>query len=218
MAAARPRSCASSAACCLPREGQVRLHGRNLREIGRRKLAKTLAYLLQDLSLDLAFTVREVALMGRSPHLPRIGRETKRDLEIAERAMDLADVADLGDRPITEISGGERQRAFIAMCLAQEPEVLLLDEPTSHLDIGHQLSVLDLIGKLNRQTRMTVVAVFHDLNLAAEYCQRLLVLDHGRVVALGTPQDVLTKETIQKVYGAQFSLNRIRCPVSHTLS
>lgn len=116
--------------------------------------------------------------------------------------MELADISDLSDRPITEISGGERQRAFIAMCLAQEPNVLLLDEPTSHLDIGHQLSILNLIRKLNRQTCMTVVAVFHDLNLAAEYCQRLLVLDHGRVVGLGMPRDVLTRETILKVYGA----------------
>ena len=146
--------------------------------------------------------------MGRSPHLPRFGRETEHDLAIVERAMDLANVSHIADRPITEISGGERQRAFIAMCLAQEPQVLLLDEPTSHLDIGHQLSILNLIRNLNRQTRMTVVAVFHDLNLAAEYCDRLVLLDRGRVVAAGTPVDVLTTEMILNVYGAEVVVGR----------
>jgi iron complex transport system ATP-binding protein len=184
-------------------EGHVRVQGTSLREIGRRKLAKTMACLAQDFSLDLPFTAYEVVLMGRSPHLPRIGGETHRDFEIARQAMKLADVQHLAERPITEISGGERQRVLIAMCLAQEPEVLLLDEPTSHLDIGHQLSILDLITRLNRQTGVTVIAVFHDLNLAAEYCQRLLVLDRGRVAALGAPQDVLTTEMISQVYGTK---------------
>jgi iron complex transport system ATP-binding protein len=122
--------------------------------------------------------------------------------------MDLANISHLADRPITEISGGERQRAFIAMCLAQEPQVLLLDEPTSHLDLGHQLSILNLIRNLNRQTRMTVVVVFHDLNLAAEYCDRLVLLDRGRVVAAGTPVDVLTTEMMRNVFAAEVVVGR----------
>jgi iron complex transport system ATP-binding protein len=190
------------------RQGEVWLGGRKLREIGRRDVAKRVAQLLQDRALGLAFSVREVVLMGRSPHLPRFGRETERDLAIVERAMELANVSHLANRPITEISGGERQRAFIAMCLAQEPQVLLLDEPTSHLDIGHQLSILNLIRNLNCQTRMTVVAVFHDLNLAAEYCDRLLLLDGGRVGATGTPADVLTTEIILNVYGVSVLIAR----------
>ncbi len=117
--------------------------------------------------------------------------------------MALADVADIADRFMTEISGGERQRAFIAMCLAQEPQILLLDEPTSHLDVGHQLSLLDLVRRLNRRNGMTVVAVFHDLNLAAEYCDRLLLLHQGRTEALGSPEEVLTAEIIQRVYQAK---------------
>ncbi len=116
--------------------------------------------------------------------------------------MKLADVSHLADRLITETSGGERQRAFIAMCLAQEPKMLLLDEPTSHLDVGHQLSMLDLIRKLNHETGMTVIAVFHNLNLAAEYCDKLLMLDRGQVEALGSPEDVLTRDLILRVYGA----------------
>lgn len=189
-------------------KGQVEIQGENVREIGRRTLAKIMACLLQDLSLDLPFTVREIVLMGRSPHLPRIGGETKRDFEIARHVMELCDVSHLAERPVTEMSGGERQRVLIAMCLAQEPRVLLLDEPTSHLDIGHQLSVLDLIAKLNRQTGVTVIAVLHDLNLAAEYCQRLLVLNEGRVAALGTPSEVLTGEMISTVYGAKVLIER----------
>jgi iron complex transport system ATP-binding protein len=182
--------------------GIVTVQGKNLREIGRRKLAQIMACLLQDLSLDLDFTVRELVLMGRSPHLPRIGSETQRDFEVTEHVMGLCDVSHLANRSITELSGGERQRVLVAMCLAQEPRVLLLDEPTSHLDIGHQLSVLDLIARLNRQTGVTVIAVLHDLSLAAEYCQRLLVLNRGRVAALGTPAEVLTAEMISTVYGA----------------
>ncbi len=190
------------------RQGEVWLGGRKLQEMGRRDVAKHVAHLLQECTFGLAFSVREVVLMGRSPHLSRFGRETERDLVIVERAMDLANILHIADRPITEISGGERQRAFIAMCLAQEPEVLLLDEPTSHLDIGHQLSILDLIRSLSRRTRMTVVAVFHDLNLAAEYCDRLLLLDRGRLAALGAVPDVLTAANLRQVYGVTVALQR----------
>ena len=191
-----------------PKAGDVLLKGIELAKISRPKLAKTMAYLSQELAMDLSFTVREVTLMGRSPHMSVFGKETRKDFEIAERAMELADVSHLADCSVTEISGGERQRAFIAMCLAQQPQVLLLDEPTSHLDIAHQLSALDLIRKLNRKTNMTVVAVFHDLNLAAEYCDQLLILDRGRVDCFGPPEDVLTSEMILKVYGAKVAVKQ----------
>jgi iron complex transport system ATP-binding protein len=194
-------------------KGEVRLLGRSLCEMHRREVAQVVAHLLQDHAVGLPFSVREVVLMGRSPHLPRFGRETPRDLDIAQRAMDLADVAHLADRPVMEISGGERQRTFIAMCLAQEPQVLLLDEPTAHLDIGHQLSTLNLISDLNHKAGLTVVAVFHDLNLAAEYADCLVLLNRGRAVATGSPADVLTGEMILNVYGADISVRRN--PVSH---
>ena len=176
--------------------------------MGRRDVANRVAHLMQDRALGLTFSVGELVLMGRSPHLPRFGRETAHDLAIARHAMDLAGVSHIADRPITEISGGERQRAFLAMCLAQEPELLLLDEPTNHLDIGHQLSILNLIKDLTRQAGMTVVAVFHDLNLAAEFCDRLVLLDHGRVAGAGTPAEVLTAEMILNVYGATVFVGR----------
>lgn len=191
-----------------PFKGHVFLDGEDIAKASRNILAKKMAFLTQEISLNLPFTVREMTLMGRFPYLSQYGKESDEDIAIAEDAMALADVSHLSDRFITEISGGERQRALIAMCLAQQPEVLLLDEPTSHLDVGHQLSVLDLIRKLNHQSNMTVISVFHDLNLAAEYCHRLMVLDKGQVESLGPPQDVLTSDMIHKVYGAKVLIEK----------
>ena len=185
-----------------PRSGHVQLDGRDLRAIDARELARRMAYLPQDLAIELDFTVREMALMGRSPHVSRFVRESAADRHVAEHAMKLADVHHLADRPVTALSGGERQRALIAMCLAQEPKILLLDEPTNHLDLSHQLSILDLIARLNRDN-LAVVAVFHDLNLAAEYCGRLVLMQNGRIAASGTPAEVITEEAIRQVYGVQ---------------
>ena len=189
-----------------PRQGCVRLDDRDVRTIDKRLLARTMAYLPQDLGIALDFTVRELALMGRSPHLSRFLRESDDDRRVAQQAMQSADVLDLADRPVTALSGGERQRALIAMCLAQQPAILLLDEPTNHLDLAHQLSILDLIARLNRDRGLAVAAVFHDLNLAAEYCGRLVLLENGRVAAMGTPAEVITEEAILRVYGVRVSV------------
>ena len=191
-----------------PQGGCVRLEGRDLQSISKQSLARTMAYLPQDLVVELDFTVRELALMGRSPHLSRFATESDEDRRAADAAMQRADVLHLADRPVTALSGGERRRALIAMCLAQEPRIFLLDEPTNHLDLAHQLSILDLLLRLNREAGLVVVAVFHDLNLAAEYCDRVLMLDRGQVVAVGPPVDVLTIERIRSVYGVTVSLQR----------
>ena len=186
-----------------PLEGYVLLNGEDIVTVSRSVLARSMAFLTQEISLNLPFTVRQMTLMGRFPYLSQYGKESDEDIAIAENAMKLADVLHLADRFITEVSGGERQRALIAMCLSQQPDILLLDEPTNHLDIGHQLAVLDLIRKLNRQANMTVVAVFHDLNIASEYCDKIMVLDKGQVAEFGTPTEVLTSEMILKVYRAK---------------
>ena len=191
-----------------PQEGRLLLQHASMQEFSRRQLAQIIAFLPQDLTLDFAFTVREVAFMGRHPHLSRIGYETRRDQEIVERVMKLTNVTHLADRMITEISGGERQRVLITMCLAQEPKLLILDEPTNHLDIAHQLHFLDLIRKLNRVMGMTVISVFQDLNLAAEYCDRLALLDRGRMEAIGTPEQVLTADMIEQVFGVRVFIQR----------
>ncbi len=189
-----------------PRQGRVRLGERDVQTIDKGSLARTMAYLPQDLVIDLDFTVGELALMGRSPHLSRWVRESDDDRCVADEAMQLADVLHLAQRPVTALSGGERQRALIAMCLAQQPQIFLLDEPTNHLDLAHQLSILDLIARLNRDRGLAVVAVFHDLNLAAEYCGRLVLLDSGRVAEMGTPAEVITEEAIRRVYGVQVTV------------
>ena len=191
-----------------PVKGEVLLRGVSLGTIDRRTVAKTIAFLPQDLALEFSFTAREVISMGRYAHLPRFGGESREDSEVTQRAMQLTGVEPLADRVVTELSGGERQKVFIAMCLAQQPELLILDEPTNHLDIGHQLSALDLIRGQNRATKMTVISVFHDLNLAAEYCDRLIVLDGGRVDTLGPPDEVITSEMISRVYGVKVTTQR----------
>jgi iron complex transport system ATP-binding protein len=186
-----------------PADGCVLVESRDVRTVSRRSLARTVACLSQDIEIDFPFTVAEIAAMGRAPHMPRFGGLTAHDREIVREAMDFADVAHLGDRLATELSGGERQRAFIAMCLAQQPRLLLLDEPTTHLDVGHQLAILELIRRLNREQGVTVVGVFHDLNLASEYCDQLAVLHEGRLEADGAPEAVLTPHMLGRVYGVR---------------
>lgn len=190
-----------------PTAGQIELEGEIVSRLPRKKLARKLACLPQSITLDAPFTVMEVALMGRTPHIGAFGWESQEDIDLAKTALAMADVEPLADRLITQLSGGERQRAYIAMCLAQEPQLLLLDEPTSHLDIGHQLTILNLFAKLNRQKGTTILAVFHDLNLAAEYCSRLMLMDQGQIIADGQPKDVVTPDLLLRTYGADLSVN-----------
>jgi iron complex transport system ATP-binding protein len=146
-------------------------------------------------------TVEEFVLLGRTPYFNRLQfLETKKDLDAAEKAMRLADIFTLKDRSMTKMSGGERQLAVIARALAQEPKVLLLDEPTTHLDIAHQVVVLDIIKRLNRKSGITIIVVLHDLNLASEYCERIVLINDGRVYKIGKPEEVLTYQTIEEVY------------------
>ncbi len=191
--------------CCgviSARSGTLKLHGRDVGQIARRELARMVALVPQAPSADLPFTVLELVLMGRAPHLGVFGLESARDLDAARAAMEQADVAGLADRLVSELSGGERQRAFIAKALAQTAELLLLDEPTAHLDVGHQMSVCALARRLAAQGS-TVVMVLHDLNLAALACDRVLLLQDGRAAGFGPPRQVLTPERVEAVFGAR---------------
>lgn len=183
-----------------PRSGCVSLASRDLGTYSREELARQVAVVPQETAIELPFSVLEVVLMGRSPHLGRFGFERPEDLSIARRAMEQTGVYDLATREIHELSGGERQRVILAKALAQEPRVLLLDEPTAFLDIKHQVEVYDLVKTLSRQNGLTVVAILHDLNLAALYCDRLALLKSGRLFCLGTPEQVLTYTNIKAVY------------------
>ncbi len=187
----------------IPQKGEIFYEGNPLRKIGRGDIAKKIAVVPQETHLLFPFKAVEVVLMGRSPYLGHLMFERAMDLEIAKKAMEWTETLHLSDRPMDELSGGERKRVFIARALAQEPEVILLDEPTSNLDIHHQLDFLELILNLNRQKGLTILMASHDINIASEFCDRLILLKEGRIYTMGTPLEVITKENIERVYGCE---------------
>ncbi|MFQ6066523.1 MAG: ABC transporter ATP-binding protein [bacterium] len=189
-----------------PHIGTVLLNERDVYTLKSSEIAKTLAVVPQESVIGFAFTVLEVVLMGRTPHLNRFQIEGRKDLTIAKKAMELTNAWHLAEKPINTLSGGEKQRVIIARALAQEPKVLLLDEPTHHLDINYQIEILDLIKRLNKEERMVVIAVFHDLNIASQYCDRLILLYQGGIFAAGEARDVLTQKNIEKVYGIKVTV------------
>lgn len=186
-----------------PQGGAIYLAEEDLEKIPRGRLARKIAVVPQETAVNFAFTVEEVVLMGRTPHLGRFQWEGPEDRRIAREAMEATGILPLAQRPITTLSGGERQRAIIAQALAQQPRVLLLDEPTSHLDISHQVEIFELLRVLSQREQVTVIANLHDLNLAAQYCDYLILLSEGRVFALGSPAKVLTPENVEAVYGTE---------------
>lgn len=186
-----------------PHSGRILLDGRNLAAISRGELARLVGVVPQTPLLPETFTVFEVVLMGRNPHLRFLQYEGSRDLALTWWAMERTTTDSLAERRISELSGGERQRVVVARVLAQEPKAILLDEPTANLDISHQVGILDLIKNLCLEKDLTVLVALHDLNLAAQYCDRLLLINKGRVHAEGTPWEVITPANIKEVYGTE---------------
>jgi iron complex transport system ATP-binding protein len=184
-----------------PTEGRVALEGQPLGAWPRWRLAQRIAVVPQDLPPAMPFTVEELVLMGRYPHGPRRFFETPVDRAIAHEAMEATGVRALAGQPLGALSGGERQRAVLARALAQRPRLLVLDEPTAHLDLRYQVECVGLLRRLNRDGGLTVVLVSHDLNLAAEVSDRLLLLAEGRLVRIGVPADVLDEALLSAVYG-----------------
>ena len=191
-----------------PNKGEVYLDGANVSQMKRRQVAQQIAVVPQQFFTPFAFTVREVVLLGRTPFLKAFSDERQTDRQAVERAMDQVGIQDLKDRYFNEVSGGERQKAILAMALAQEPQALLLDEPTAHLDINHQVEILEMVRTLNRSHGLTVVGAIHDLNMAALYFDRAILLKDGRVFADGPPSEVLTEETIRDVFSASVHVSR----------
>jgi iron complex transport system ATP-binding protein len=183
-----------------PQRGTISLEEKSLSQIPRPQVARTIAVVPQNMEVPFSFTVGEIVLMGRAPYLTRFAWEKQKDLDVAREAMALTGVAGLEDRTFWDLSQGEKQRVLIARALAQEPRVMLLDEPTSHLDINHQVEINELIRRLNLQKGLTVLHISHDLNLAAEYCHRVVLLHQGSVFSAGVPAEVITEENIRRVY------------------
>ena len=181
-------------------QGTVHLDGRDLARMSPRDVAQVVAHLPQNTYVDFGFTSLEVVLMGRNPHLGTFQLEGTRDFEVARAGMKFTDTEWLSGREINTLSGGERQRVLIARALAQEPRLLLLDEPTANLDIQHQLQVMDLVRRLV-DDGLAAVTAMHDLNMASAYCDRIYVMSEGRVVTSGTPAEVLLPDLIKQVFG-----------------
>jgi len=184
-----------------PQAGEVRFDGRPPGEVGRRALARAIAMVPQEVVLPFNLTAAEVVLLGRTAYLRRFRAPGREDREVIRSAMSATDVLPLAGRPYHELSGGERQRVIVAMALAQEPRLLLLDEPTRHLDLNHQLRVLSLIRRLKREQGMTVISAMHDLNLCAIYFDRLILLSSGRILADGPPEKVIQPQLLEEFFG-----------------
>jgi iron complex transport system ATP-binding protein len=185
----------------LSAQGEIKLNGRKIATYGRRELSKLFAVVAQESHVNFPYTVAEIVLMGRASYHSPFALEGKKDLEVARASMELTDCLSLSDRYLHELSGGEKQRVMIARALAQEPEILLLDEPSAFLDLKHQVQVFELLHRLNRERVLTIVAALHDLNLAALFFSRLVMLREGKIYRDGSPREVLTEKTIDEVYG-----------------
>ena len=187
-----------------PVAGSVSLDGRDVWQMSARDVARQAAIVVQEPPLEFSFTVREMTLMGRGPHKGLLERDSMHDASLVDGALDRVGMAELAEREFSSLSGGEKQRVLIARALAQEGHVLILDEPTNHLDIRYQIDILELVRSLG----VTTVTALHDLNLAAAYCDRVYLLSHGRVVAGGTPAEILRPDLLREVFGIHAVIGR----------
>ena len=189
-----------------PSSGRILLDGKEITAIPRNTLARFIGVVPQNPYLPETFTVFEVVILGRNPYLGLFSGETARDIAVVRQAMERADISHLAKRRIGELSGGEKQRVTIARVLAQEPQVILLDEPTANLDISQQLDILDLIAGMCGEKNIAGLIAIHDLNIAAQYCTRILMLKNGQIHAEGTPQEVITAENVREVFAAETTI------------
>jgi len=191
-----------------PISGVITIGDRRVSDLDRRGLARLIAYVPQLPYIPRAMTVVDYALMGRTPYISYLGVETSEDLRVVEEVLDRLELLPFAGRSLGSLSGGELQRVVLARAFAQQAPLLVLDEPTSALDVGHQQQVLELVDSLRREQDLTVISAMHDLTLAGQFAERLILLRDGRIVAEGTAEEVLTEETIATHYGASVKVFR----------
>ena len=183
-----------------PHTGCVLLEDLDISDLTKKEVARKMAAIPQSNEIKFSFTVREIVSMGRMPFMGAFSGESRADMEIIDNAMERTGISEFGDRFINTMSGGERQRVIIARALAQTPSILLMDEPTLHLDISTQFDVLDLVRKLSKEDGLTVIIVSHDLPMVARYCDRVMMLKDHTIFAIGTPEDVLTPDNMREIF------------------
>ena len=191
-----------------PKSGRLLYGGKELTRLDKREIAKRIAYIPQDSTFGFPFSVQEVVLMGRAPYVGRFEFERERDLQIAISAMETVGISHLKDRPITEISGGEKQLASLARALAQEPEVMVLDEPATFLDVKHKTRIMKLLRSLKSERGISVIAATHDVFSALFYFDEIIMLKDGRIFAEGSVEEVLKQEVLTAVYGIEVTVRR----------
>jgi iron complex transport system ATP-binding protein len=185
----------------MTKKGTVFLNEKDITGFSNKELARKISYVPQNTNLEFEFSVMDIVLMGRNPYLKRFQAESTHDTEIARNAMSITNTWHLKEKNIGMISGGERQRVIIARALVQQTDVMLLDEPVSQLDIQHQIEILEILKKLTEEKKLTVIMSLHDLNLAAQYCDELILMDKGRIFKKGAPYEIIEEENIRMVYG-----------------
>jgi len=187
--------------------GSIQFKESPISKINKKLFAQSVSWIPQDHPMVFPFKVSEIVLMGRHPYLSPLSFESSEDFEISRRAMETTMTSQFADRYFNEISGGEKQRVMIASALAQNPEMMLLDEPTAALDLKYQVQILKILKDLNTTHKMTLVLAMHDLNLASKFCNRLILLDEGKIVRDGSPEQVLKKDILEQVYGVEIDLD-----------
>ncbi len=182
-------------------QGEVKIKNQLLTDYSQKNLARTIAMVRQQASVDFPFTVSQVVMMGRAPHQGLLGLENAADVAAVKEALAFTDLQSLADRRIHQLSGGECQRVFIARAICQDPEIMLLDEPTAALDLAHQTRIMDLMEKLKNEKQTTIIMISHDINLASLYADNLILLKEGRIIENGAPDKVLTYDVLEPAYG-----------------
>lgn len=190
------------------RTGRVIVSGKNIAEYSRRAFSRHTAYVPQSVSDQFPFTVEEIVSLGRSPHQGFLGMYSESDKQKVSAAMETTRISSLGDRRIDQVSGGERQRVFLARAICQEPDILLLDEPASALDLAHQVQLMDLLEQLKQTTGITIVMVSHDINLAAMYANAMVLIKNGEVLCSGPPESVLEPDILKSAFGCRFLMDK----------